>query len=311
MLHADTSPVVAKIGPVTITAAELERRLAAVPVFQLRTFGSTPAEIKKAFLDRVLVREALLSQGAVDRGLAERSDVKDRLRGVLRTEMLARLRSDVQRTSHVDDSDVKAYYEQNAAKFHSPARILLWMIALQKREEADAVLAELRKDVTPNPKHWTDLAREKSIDAATGFRGGNLGFVAPDGTTTEPGLRVSRAILDAVGKVKDAEIVPEPIHDGDRWVIVWRRQTMKSVDRSLESEAPSIKQMLLHMRTDAKVKETLAELRKQHLTEHNPELCDLFDVSPQGEMTVLRRPGALAAGKRAPATPVPTPGSLR
>jgi peptidyl-prolyl cis-trans isomerase C len=309
VLHADTSPVVAKVGAVTISAAELERRIAAVPAFQLRSFGSTPAEIKKAFLERVLVREALFSQGAVDRGLAERGDVKDRLRGVLRTAMLSRLRSDVLRASHIDDNDVRAYYEQNAAKFHSPGRLALWIIAVQKREEAAALLDDLRKDLSP--KHWTELARDKSIDRATSIRGGNLGFVAPDGTTAEPGLRVSRAIVDAAEKVKDSEIVPDPVLDGDRWVIVWRRQSMKPVDRPVELESASIKQMLLHMRTDAKLKDTLADLRRQHLTDHNPELCDLFDISPQGELSVMRRPGALPAGKRTLANPVPASGALR
>ena len=43
------------------------------------------------------------------------------------------------------------------------------------------------------------------------MHGGNLGFVAPDGTTTEPGLKVSRWILDAASRVKDSEIVPEPV----------------------------------------------------------------------------------------------------
>src|SRR5580698_10815672 len=102
--RADTSPVVARVGTVTITAADLERRMAAVPPFQLRTFGSTPAEIKHAFLDRVLVREALLSLGAAEHGLEERDDVKERIRGVLRGAMLARLRSDAADANKIDEN---------------------------------------------------------------------------------------------------------------------------------------------------------------------------------------------------------------
>src|SRR5262249_23526648 len=94
-----------------------------------------------------------------------------------------------------------------------------------------------RMPVAPSPKHWTELARSKSIDGATGMRGGNLGFVGPDGSTPEPGLKVSPAVLSAVGRLKDAEISPDPVQDGDRWVIVWRKQTMKSVERPLELEA--------------------------------------------------------------------------
>ena len=304
--HAETSPVVAKVGAVTITAADLERRLAAVPGFQLRTFGATPAEIKRVFLEHVMVRDALLAQAAEDRGLEHRTDVRERIHTVLRGAMLGRLRAD---TAPVDEDEVKAYYEKNAAKFHTPERYALWLIATRKREEAAALLTELHKD--PSPKRWQELARAQSIDGPTAMRGGNLGFVNADGTTPEPGLKVSRAVIDAVEKLHDAEMSPDPVKDGERWVIVWRRQTMKSVERPVETETGSIKQMILYMRTQAKVKETLAALRKEHLGEHNPDLLDLFDVTPQGELTQVRRPGALPTGRHAPANPVPAPGSLR
>jgi peptidyl-prolyl cis-trans isomerase C len=307
--RADTSPVVARVGTVTITAADLERRMAAVPPFQLRTFGSTPAEIKHAFLDRVLVREALLSLGAAEHGLEERDDVKERIRGVLRGAMLARLRSDAADANKIDENEVKAYYDANAAKFHSPERIALWVIATDKREQAEALLKELRKD--PTPKHWAETARAHSIDGATAMRGGNLGFVSPDGATAEPGLKVSRAILDAVDKVKDTEFVPEPVEDAHRWVIVWRRQTMKSVDRPVELEGKAIKEMLVKMRTEARIKDTITALRREHLAEDNPDLLDLFDITPQGELTPVRRPGALPLGRRPLPNPVPVPPTLR
>src|SRR5215468_9186929 len=138
--RADTSPVVAKVGAVTITAADLERRMAAVPPFQLRTFGATPAEIKRRFLERVLVREALLSQGASDRQLESRDDMKEKIRRVLNNALLAKLRSDVASTSHIDEAEIKAYYEKNAARFHSPERYAIWIIVTRKREEAAEVI---------------------------------------------------------------------------------------------------------------------------------------------------------------------------
>jgi peptidyl-prolyl cis-trans isomerase C len=315
--HADTSPaggpvggpVVATVGTVSITAADLERRIGAVPGFQLRTFGANPAEIKRNFLERVLVREALLSQGGTDQGLANREDIRDRSRGVLRSALLSKLRNEVLSASRIDERDVRAYYDKNSTKFHSPERYALWWIATRTQDEAKEVIADLKKD--PSPKHWGDLARTKSIDGPTAFRRGDLGFVAPDGTTAEPGLKVSHAVLEAVEKLKDAEISPEPVADGNRWVVVWRKQTMRPVDRPMEIEAGSIKQMLMHMRTEAKIKEVVAELRKKYLGEHNPDLVDLFDITPQGDLAPVRRPGALPTGKRAPVNAVPGLGSLR
>ncbi len=307
--RADTSPVVARVGDVTITAAELERRIGALPPFQLKTFGSTPAIQRRAFLERVMVRDALLAQGGAEHGIADREDIRERSRAVLRNEMLAHLRSEVAHSNPVDDAAVKAYYEKNASKFRSPERRALWIIATRTEAEAVEVLAELKKD--SSPKHWGELARAKSIDGFTAMRGGNLGFVSPDGTTPEPGVKVSSTILDAVDKLKDGDVTLEPIHDHDRWAVVWRRQTMKSVERPVELEAGSIKQMLLHTRTDAKIKETMARLREEHLTEHNPDLLDLIEVSAQGELTPVRRPGSIPPAKRSIAAPVPVPAGLR
>jgi peptidyl-prolyl cis-trans isomerase C len=303
------SPVVARVGEVTITVADVERRLAIVPPFQLRTFGNTPAEIRRNFVEKVLVREALLSQGAAAQGMASRDDVRERMRSVLRTAFMNRIKAEAAVGTQVTDADIKAYYEKNTAKFNAPERVSLWIIATHKQEEAKEILDELKKD--QSPRHWAELAGKKSIDSATGMRKGDLGWVLPDGTTAEPGLKVSPAIMDAVGKLKDAEMAPEPIHDGDRWVIVWRRQTMKSVNRPVELEAGSIRQMLVRQRTDAKLKDAIGVLRKEYLHDHEPDMVDLFDLTPQGEITPMRRPGALPAGRRGAAIPAPAPGSNR
>ena len=306
-VRAQSAPmsVVARVGTRTITAADLERRLAGVPPFQLRSFGSTPEEIRRSFLERVLVREALLAQGAEDKGFAERDDVKERIRGVLRNAMLAKLRGDVVNGAPVSDADVRAYYDKNASKFHAPTRVALWRIVVEKQEQAVEVLAELEKDKTP--KRWNELARDRSIDKLTNMRGGNLGFVLPDGTTSEPGVKVGRELIEAIAEVRDTEIVSHPVKDGDHWVVVWRRQSMKPVDRPVEIESGSIKQILLHERTEAKIKGALAELRKDHLSEHAVEMADLVDVTTSGDLSPVKRPGTLPPGRKVTATPVPAP----
>ena len=58
-----------------------------------------------------------------------------------------------------------------------------------------------------SPKRWNELARDESVDKTTSMRGGNLGFVAPDGSTTDPNLKVDPALYAAAEKVKDSELV--------------------------------------------------------------------------------------------------------
>ena len=306
------SPVVARVGSRTITAAELERRLASVPPFQLRTLGKTPEEIRRAFLERVLVREALFAEGAMAEKLTERDEVQERLRSILRSALLTQVRVDVARDAPISEAEMKAYYDANRARFNAPARLALWRILVDKREEAVKIIEDAKKDLTP--KHWTDLAREKSVDKATNMRGGNLGFVAPDGTTAEPGVRVDTALFTAASEVKDAELVPEPVKEGERWAVVWRRQSMRSVERTLESESASIRQILSHSKTEERIKGMVEKLRTEQVAELHPELTDLLEITSSGEIQPMHRPGSLASSRRpaaAPPAPVPGPGGLR
>ncbi|WP_437534304.1 peptidyl-prolyl cis-trans isomerase [Sorangium sp. So ce726] len=309
-LRAEAQPAaaadapVARVGDAAITASEVERRLAQVPPFQLQTFGRTPEAIRKNFVSQVLVRELLLAQGAAAQKLTERADVQDRVRGVLRSALLQRIQAEAAASSPVTDEEVRAYYEAHRDRFSSPAMVALWRILVATRGEAEAILAELKKD--PSPQRFKDIAREKSLDKATSMRGGDLGFVASDGTTSEPGLKVDPGLLSAAAAVKDAELVPEPVPEGDGFAVLWRRQSRKPVSRSLEQEAPSIRQILAHGKAEAQVKQLLDRLRAQDVSGHAPELVDLIDITSTGDLQPKKRPGTLASGRR-PGAPPPSP----
>lgn len=299
--------IVARVGSRVITAGDLERRIASVPLFQLRGFGKSPEEIRRNFLERVMIREQLLSQGAEDRKLAERADVQDRVRSVLRGMLLSQVRSETQIGKPISETEVRAYYDENRAKYNAPPRVAIWRIVLGSRDEAARVIEDLKKDLSP--KRWTDITREKSLDKTNNMRSGNLGFVNPDGTTSEPEVKIAPEILAAVAGVKDGELVPEPVKDGDRFDVLWRRQSMRAVARTLEQEELSIRQIISHTKIEDALKTLIEDLRRDYLKESSPELVDQVDISASGELQQQRRPGTLpSANKRAVARPIPTLG---
>jgi peptidyl-prolyl cis-trans isomerase C len=303
-VHADTQEdaIVARVGTQSITAGELARRMLSIPPFQLKSFGKTEEEIKRNFLERVLVRDLLLSQGAVDHKLDKDENVDERVRATMRSAMLQQIRIEVQ-ASPISSEEVAKYYSDNADKFRAPERVAIWRILVASREEAASIIAEVKKD--NSVKRWNDLAREKSLDKASNMRGGNLGYVDPDGKTSDAAIVVDKAVLDAVKNLKDAELGLEPVKEGDRWAVVWRRQTMKAINRSLEDEQAGIRQTLARQHAEEKLKAVLDKARADTVSNLSVELVDDVGVSAQGDLQAVKRPGVLPARKAAPGKPMP------
>ena len=305
-------PHVAKVGSRVFTVSEVERRIASVPAFQLRYFGKSHEEIRRRFVEETLIKDALYVQGAESEKLAELPEVAERIRGVLRSALIAKVTAEAQAAGPITDDEVKVYYEANRSTYHAPPRVVLWRIVVATREEAQSVIDKMKTDLSP--KKWNELARELSLDKTTSMRGGNLGFIEPNGTTSDPNMKVDPALVTAAEKAKDGELLSEPVADDGKWSVVWRRQSMRAVDRPLEMEAPQIRLVLMRQRTDKRITETLSELRKKYVTEANPDLLELLAVSGMGEVSPVKRPGTLPSSRRpAAGSPAPkeTPGGNR
>jgi peptidyl-prolyl cis-trans isomerase C len=295
---ARRAAVVAHVGPKTITVGELEDRMARIPAFQLKTFGNDPAVVRKKFLEDVMIVELLQAQGAEARHLDAKVPTRFDLDRVRAQSTLRAVRAQVGVPSAVTEADAKTYFEANKAQFDSPERINLWRIAVATREEAAAILADAKKDLTL--VHWNQLAREKSLDKATSMRGGNLGFISPDGTSSEAGFRADVALVKAAAAVRDGELVPEPVAEGTAFAIVWRRGTVGASHRSFEDVKDQIQATIYRSRVEAATKSLLETLRKRDLTEYSPEHLDGIEIAlPDAVVVPRKRPGQVAASATA------------
>jgi peptidyl-prolyl cis-trans isomerase C len=299
---APDEAIVARVGSQTVTAGELSRRISSIPPFQLKTFGKTEDEIKRNFLERVIVRDLLLAQGAVDQKLDQQENVEERVRATMRSAMVQTIRIE-SAGAPITDAEVAQFYKDNADKFHAPVRIALWRILVATKEDAVKIIEEMKKD--GSVKHWNDLARERSQDKSTNLRGGNLGYVDPEGKTADVAIVVDKAIVEAAASLKDGEPAAAPVKEGEKWAVVWRRQTMAAVDRSLDSEAAGIRQTLARQRAEAKLKELIDHATGERVRDVNLELVDDVTVSAQGDLQPARRPGLLPARRLAPGQPAP------
>jgi peptidyl-prolyl cis-trans isomerase C len=288
--QARRNAVVARVGARVITAGELEDKLAQVPRYQLTEFGSNADEIKKKFLNDIVVRDALLAQGADDKHLADTLPTESRVARALSSATLRKMRADTGNPGTIPVEDVKAYYEANKARFDSPERILIHRILCKTKAEAAMVLDAFKKD--PSPHNFTDLAREHSQDKATFMRGGNLGFLAADGTSNEAGLKADPSIVKAAAAVKDGELIQQPVAEGDMWAVVWRKGTVAPQHHTIEEVTPQIRDTLYKEHLEAARKKLVEDLRAQNVKDLNEPLLRTIDVSrADGAITPRKRPG--------------------
>lgn len=270
--------VVLKVDTRTVTVGELEDHLAGIPPYQLATFGASRDAIIRAYLDQILVRELVLASGATTRGLDKRLPTSQLIARALSSTTLRKSRGPYSSAAAVPMDDVRRYYDENRSRFDSPERINLWRILCKTSDEAASVLEAARRE--PTIAKFNELARERSLDKATNLRGGNLGFVAPDGASNEAGVKVDPALVKAAQAVKDGELVAQPVPEGPAFAVVWRRGTVPPNKRTVEEATAQIRAALYRERTESAEKKLIDELRAKNVKEVNVGLLGLIELRP-------------------------------
>ncbi len=323
VVRADQDPrgqaVVARVGSTTISVADLEQRLRATPDFQLAALGKnaggqkaapsntneSPDELRRKFLEEVLIKDALFAEGAKQRKFDQSPAARERIDQVLRAARINLLKSELA----VSPDEIAAYYVANMGRFDAPERIAIYRILCPTRDEALRVLADARAN--GGLRRWNDLAREHSIDKATALRGGSLGALAQDGSSSEPSVKADPALFAAASRVKDGEIVAEPVPEGNAFAVIWRRGSMAAVHHSIEEEAGAIRQVIVRKKLEDGLKDLLKKLRAERKVEAQPQLIDVLEVDASGDVVQKKRPGLAPRAPALPPAPSATPRGLR
>lgn len=185
--------------------------------------------------------------------------------------------------------EIKSYYEKYLDRFVQPPAIDVWRILVGTETHAKELLARVEQSETPQ-KTWSLLAREHSIDKATHFRKGHLGFVRADGSTDVPQVRVSPSVYAAAVTLDNGAFTRTPVREGENWALVWRRGSRPEVSVTLDQAKGEIVQQLALAKARALLAQTLADLRRTHLSEHHPELVEAIPMTPDATISVPRRP---------------------
>ncbi len=255
----------AKVGERVITLGEYEATLERMDPFERMRYQSQ--DRRKRLLDEMIEVE-LLSQEARRRGLDKAPETQERLRQILREQMLEDLRKGAPAPNDIAEPELKAYYDAHKDDFAEPERRRVAAIVLDTAALAKTVLA---KALTATPAAWGELVESRSTQRGarnmpTGPTelAGDLGIVGPPGHTRGANPRVPDPVRDAVFKIEKAgSTYPEVVPADGKFYVIRLVSTTPARERKYEDSERAIRTAVVQSKIKEKEQALEQELRKK------------------------------------------------
>ncbi|HYP90028.1 MAG TPA: peptidyl-prolyl cis-trans isomerase [Polyangiaceae bacterium] len=258
--------VLAKVGDHEITLGEYAATLERMDPFERLRYQS--ADRRKALLDELIDLE-LLADEARRRGLDKQPETQERVRQLLRDELLAQTRKSLPPADEISEADARRYYDEHRDDFREPERRRVAHIALASEAEAKAVL---EKAAGASPAEWGKLVAEKSRDprgkpSATlpAELAGDLGIVGPPGHARGENPNVPEPLRAAAFEIeKLGGVLPRVVAADHAFHVLRLTGKTDARDRSYADAERSIRVALLQERIRAREAELEQELKKKY-----------------------------------------------
>lgn len=203
---------------------------------------------KRDILDKIILYR-LLDEEALKRGYTEEKEIKRKIKAY-RERLLKRLfkAGVVAPLVKVEEKEIMEYYDRNRERFRRPDMVNLRAIPVSTREEAEAIMEELKEGAD-----FSYLARTRSINTALREKGGEMGWV--------PINTLSPEIVRAVEDAKEGDIIG-PFRSGHDYIVVEFMGLKKGGYRPLKEVRGEIDRTIGRKKFKKVLKDYLTRLRK-------------------------------------------------
>ena len=298
-LVKDESPIIARVGPVSITQNELERRLSQLSPFTRARYQSL--ERKREFLDS-LIRFELLAHEAIKRGHGDNPEVILAHKQSMVRELMRRDLRGAVKISEVSQAEIEAHYQAHLSDYRRPEEVRASHIQFPDLAHAEAILKDLllRVKVKPQDSRATfgELAREKSGDLESKAKRGDLQYFTATGTPagknrmpqSPPPLSVVKA---AFSLTKSGEIYPRPVQSERGWHLVQRTGHRRALDRSLKTVSAELRNLIFRAKKSEMMSNYVKSLKEEAQIEIDEEALkavELIKPAPSAPQAPGRRP---------------------
>jgi parvulin-like peptidyl-prolyl isomerase len=256
--------VLAKVGNHEITLGEYAATLERMDPFERLRYQSP--DRRKQLLDELIDLE-LLAGEARRRGLDQKPETQERVRQMLRDELLAEVRASVPTPNDISEADARRYYDAHRDDFREPERRRVAHIALASESQAKAVL---EKALVASPAEWGKLVETKSKDArgktsSPPELAGDLGIVGPPGHPRGENPNVPEPLRAAVFEIeKLGGVLPRVVAAAGSFHVLRMTGKTDARDRTFADAQRSIRVALVQERIRSREAELELELKKKY-----------------------------------------------
>jgi peptidyl-prolyl cis-trans isomerase C len=257
--------VLAKVGEREITLGEFAATLERMDPFERLRYQS--ADRRKQLLDELIDLE-LLAEEARRRGLDKQPETQERVRQMLRDELLAQVRATSTAPSDISEADARRYYDEHRDDFREPERRRVAHLVVPSEAEAKQLL---EKATSASPAEWGKLVADKSRDTRSKVAAlptelaGDLGIVGPPGHPRGENPRVPEALRAAVFEIGAVGgVLPRVVATPSGFHIVRMTGKTDARDRTFADAERSIRVALVQERLRSRELELEAELKKKY-----------------------------------------------
>jgi len=159
--------VVATYKGHTLTSNDIKQEFERLPA-PSRTYLAAP-DRKRQFIENMVMNDLLYEEGR-QAGYDKDAEIDRQVNDLRKRLVVQRVMKQYQTPPTITDEQVRAYYDQNPA-LYSTTQIHASHILVKDDDTAKQILA----DVKAHPDKFADIAREKSTDAISAKKGGDLG----------------------------------------------------------------------------------------------------------------------------------------
>lgn len=245
--------VIARVGSVEFTVADLDRRFSELPPYVQQQFAGL--EGKKELLSR-LVDEEVMFQAARQAGYETNPDVTRAVDAVKRRTMIQSYYTDnIEGAVDVPEDEVVAYYQEHDEQFQRRAHVKFRHIMTNTRAEAEAA----RRRVLAG-EDFASVARDVSIDPGTKEAGGLTRPIAEGDALLSAGM--SPEFIEGLFDLKVGE-VSDPLRGDKGWHIVRLEEKTEAGTKPLEDVRDQIVRSLTPIKTREYYEVVLGDLKRK------------------------------------------------